>query len=162
VGIDPAPSLVVARKSEEEQVGQVEGTECNMELAVAFRKACPRSGTLIQMIGLGLSDFPLGPPYTHQFAVDGEKERKLDIYEMSEFGGIQAFEMKAAMHRVSVQPSVVTYHSLIGICVKLGDVSNFHHPSACPYQCLLTLLCSLTRDLVAQVGYCTPSCTTPH
>jgi hypothetical protein len=32
-----------------------------MELAIAFMKACPRSGTLIQMIGLGLSDFPLGP-----------------------------------------------------------------------------------------------------
>jgi hypothetical protein len=54
--------LVVARKSEEEQEGQVEGRECNMELAIAFMKACPRSGTLIQMIGLGLSDFPLGPP----------------------------------------------------------------------------------------------------
>jgi hypothetical protein len=61
VGIDPVPSLVVARKSEEEQEGQVEGRECNMELAIAFMKACPRSGTLIQMIGLGLSDFPLGP-----------------------------------------------------------------------------------------------------
>jgi hypothetical protein len=56
--------LVVARKSEEEQEGQVEGRECNMELAIAFMKACTRSGTLIQMIGLGLSDFPLGPPLT--------------------------------------------------------------------------------------------------
>jgi len=64
VGTDPVPSLVVARKSEEEQEGQVEGRECNMELAIAFMKACTRSGTLIQMIGLGLSDFPLGPPLT--------------------------------------------------------------------------------------------------
>ncbi len=64
MGTDPVPSLVVARKSEEEQEGQVEGRECNMELAIAFMKACTRSGTLIQMIGLGLSDFPLGPPLT--------------------------------------------------------------------------------------------------
>lgn len=64
MGTDPVPSLVVARKSEEEQEAQVEGRECNMELAIAFMKACTRSGTLIQMIGLGLSDFPLGPPLT--------------------------------------------------------------------------------------------------
>jgi pentatricopeptide repeat protein len=101
----------------------------------------------MQQRGLVLSHFSFNP-FIREFA----------RWTMIE----EAFEMKAAMHRVSVQPSVVTYHSLIGICVKLGDVSNFHHPSACSYQCLLTLLFSLTRDLVAQVGYCTPSCTTPH
>jgi hypothetical protein len=34
--------------------------------------------------------------------VDGEKEKKLDIYEMSEFGGMHAFEMKTATHMVNV------------------------------------------------------------
>ncbi len=74
MGIDPVLSLVVARKSEEEQEGQVEGRECNMELAIAFMKACPRSGTLIQMIGLGLSDFPLGPPPLHTSICSGWRE----------------------------------------------------------------------------------------
>lgn len=31
--------------------------------------------------------------------------------------------MKAAMSRLGVQPSVVTYSTLINCCVKLGDVS---------------------------------------
>ncbi len=65
VGIDPVPSLVVARKTEEEQEGQVEGRECNMELAIAFIKACPRSGTLIQMIEFGSFRFsPRTPLHT--------------------------------------------------------------------------------------------------
>lgn len=32
--------------------------------------------------------------------------------------------MKAAMLRLGVQPTVVTYNSLISACVKMGDVSN--------------------------------------
>lgn len=36
---------------------------------------------------------------------------------------VQAFEMKAAMMRLGVQPTVVTYTSLVCVCVRLGDVS---------------------------------------
>ena len=32
--------------------------------------------------------------------------------------------MKAAMLRLGVQPTVVTYNSLISACVKIGDVSE--------------------------------------
>lgn len=38
--------------------------------------------------------------------------------------GMQAFEMKAAMIRLGVQPTVVTYNSLVSACVKLGDASS--------------------------------------
>ncbi|KAG0587095.1 hypothetical protein KC19_2G140400 [Ceratodon purpureus] len=36
----------------------------------------------------------------------------------------EAFEMKAAMGRLGVQPSVVTYSTLINCCVKLGDMER--------------------------------------
>ena len=32
--------------------------------------------------------------------------------------------MKAAMLRLGVQPTVVTYNALISACVKIGDVSK--------------------------------------
>jgi hypothetical protein len=32
--------------------------------------------------------------------------------------------MKTAMLRLGVQPTVVTYNSLISACVKIGDVSE--------------------------------------
>jgi leucine-rich PPR motif-containing protein len=66
----------------------------------------------MQQRGLVLSHFSFNP-FIREFA----------RWTMIE----EAFEMKAAMHRVSVQPSVVTYHSLIGICVKLGDMERAHN-----------------------------------
>ncbi|XP_024391603.1 pentatricopeptide repeat-containing protein At4g21880, mitochondrial isoform X2 [Physcomitrium patens] len=36
----------------------------------------------------------------------------------------EAFEMKAAMLRLGVQPTVVTYNSLISACVKIGDLER--------------------------------------
>ncbi|KAG0619465.1 hypothetical protein M758_4G142000 [Ceratodon purpureus] len=36
----------------------------------------------------------------------------------------EAFEMKAAMLRLGVQPTVVTYNALISACVKIGDLEK--------------------------------------
>jgi len=50
-------------------------------------------------------------------------ENNLQAYICHVWWCNQAFEMMEAMIRLGVQPSVVTYSTLINCCVKLGDVS---------------------------------------
>jgi len=49
--------------------------------------------------------------------------------------------MKAAMLRLGVQPTVVTYNSLISVCVKIGDVSK---KSSQVYPCLSSVYWRMT------------------
>lgn len=53
---------------------------------------------------------------------------------------VQAFEMKAAMIRLGVRPTVVTYNSLVCVCVRLGDVSALDYEMF-PYRDISVSLC---------------------
>ncbi|XP_024387680.1 uncharacterized protein [Physcomitrium patens] len=61
----------------------------------------------------------------------------------------EAFEMKAAMGRLGVQPSVVTYSTLVNCCVKLGDMEQAYNLLAEMKQARLDRALEVLREMLS-------------